>query len=86
MTMPASWLPFELATEAGVLAFFSTITVFGTPIDVTLAELALECCSPADAATAEIFAARCEGTTLGVDARNHLGSCSQTAPFPAQIS
>jgi transcriptional regulator with XRE-family HTH domain len=48
-------LPFELATEAGVLAFFSTITVFGTPIDVTLSELALECFYPADAATAEIL-------------------------------
>jgi transcriptional regulator with XRE-family HTH domain len=48
-------LPFELATEAGVLAFFSTITVFGTPIDVTLAELALECFYPADAATAEVL-------------------------------
>jgi transcriptional regulator with XRE-family HTH domain len=48
-------VPFELATEAGVLAFFSTITVFGTPIDVTLSELALECFYPADAATAEIL-------------------------------
>jgi hypothetical protein len=48
-------LPFELATDAGVLAFFSTITVFGTPVDVTLSELALECFYPADAATAEIL-------------------------------
>ena len=48
-------LPFELATEAGVLAMFSTITLFGTPIDVTLSELALECFYPADAATAEIL-------------------------------
>jgi transcriptional regulator with XRE-family HTH domain len=48
-------VPFELLTEAGLLAFFSTITVFGTPVDVTLSELALECFYPADAATAEIF-------------------------------
>jgi transcriptional regulator with XRE-family HTH domain len=48
-------VPFELATEAGVLAFFSTITVFGTPVDVTLSELALECFYPADAKTAEIL-------------------------------
>ena len=48
-------LPFELLTDAGVLAFFSTITVFGTPTDVTLSELALECFYPADAATAEIL-------------------------------
>jgi transcriptional regulator with XRE-family HTH domain len=48
-------LPFELVTEAGVLAFFGTTTVFGTPIDVTLSELALECFYPADAVTAEFL-------------------------------
>jgi transcriptional regulator with XRE-family HTH domain len=48
-------VPFELVTEAGVLAFFSTTTVFGTPVDVTLSELALECFYPADARTAEIL-------------------------------
>jgi transcriptional regulator with XRE-family HTH domain len=48
-------VPFELATDAGVLAFFSTITVFGTPVDVTLSELALECFYPANEATAEIL-------------------------------
>jgi transcriptional regulator with XRE-family HTH domain len=46
-------LPFRLRTEAGSLAFFSTTTVFGTPLDVTLAELAVEAFYPADAATAE---------------------------------
>lgn len=45
-------VPFRLATPAGVLSFISTITVFGTPIDVTLSELALESFFPADAATA----------------------------------
>jgi transcriptional regulator with XRE-family HTH domain len=34
-----------------VLSFFSTTTVFGTPLDVTLAELAVESFFPADAAT-----------------------------------
>jgi transcriptional regulator with XRE-family HTH domain len=48
-------VPFELVTEAGVLAFFSTVTVFGTPIDITLSELALECFYPANAATADIL-------------------------------
>ncbi len=51
-------LPLELATEAGVLALFSTVTTFGTPVDVTLSELALECFYPADAATAEILQRR----------------------------
>jgi len=46
-------VPFRVATSAGmVLSFISTTTVFGTPIDVTLSELALETFFPADAATA----------------------------------
>jgi len=45
-------VPLRLATPLGVLSFISTTTVFGTPIDVTLSELALESFFPADAATA----------------------------------
>jgi transcriptional regulator with XRE-family HTH domain len=48
-------VPFELRTPAGVLSFFGTITVFGTPIDITLSELALESFFPADARTAEVL-------------------------------
>jgi transcriptional regulator with XRE-family HTH domain len=36
------------------LRFFSTITTFGTPRDVTLDELRIECAFPADDATAEL--------------------------------
>ena len=46
-------VPFRLTSPAGILSFFSTTTVFGTPVDITLAELALESFFPADAATAE---------------------------------
>ncbi len=46
-------VPFQLVSEAGILSFLSTTTIFGTPVDVTLAELALEAFYPADAATAE---------------------------------
>jgi transcriptional regulator with XRE-family HTH domain len=46
-------VPLQLVTEGGTLSLFSTTTVFGTPVDVTLSELALECFYPADAATAE---------------------------------
>ena len=45
--------PFQLVTEAGLLSFIGTTTIFGTPVDVTLSELALETFFPADAATAE---------------------------------
>jgi transcriptional regulator with XRE-family HTH domain len=48
-------VPLRLRTEAGVLSFFSTITVFGTPVDITLSELALEAFFPADAATAKLL-------------------------------
>jgi len=32
-------VPFRLRTDHGVLSFFGTTTVFGTPLDITLAEL-----------------------------------------------
>jgi hypothetical protein len=44
--------PLRLAVPGGVLSFLSTTTVFGTPQEVTLAELAIEAFLPADAATA----------------------------------
>lgn len=46
-------IPFQLVTDAGVLSFLSTTTVFGTPVDVTLSEIALESFFPADRATAD---------------------------------
>jgi hypothetical protein len=46
-------VPFRLATDNGVLSFLSTTTIFGTPVDITLSELALESFFPADATTAE---------------------------------
>jgi hypothetical protein len=36
-----------------VLSFLSTTMMFGTPLDATLSELAIETFLPADAATAE---------------------------------
>ena len=48
-------VPLRLRTEWGLLAFFSTITIFGTPVDVTLSELAIEAFFPADPATAEVL-------------------------------
>jgi transcriptional regulator with XRE-family HTH domain len=44
-------VPFRIVTEQGVLSFISATTIFGTPVDVTLSELALESFFPADAAT-----------------------------------
>ncbi len=49
-------LPLRLRTAAGILSFITTITVFGTPVDVTLQELAVESFFPADDATREALA------------------------------
>jgi transcriptional regulator with XRE-family HTH domain len=46
-------VPLRLATEEGALTLFSTTTVFGTPVDVTLSELAIEAFFPADPETAQ---------------------------------
>lgn len=48
-------VPFRLVTAHGVLAFLSTTTMFGTPVEITLAELVVESFFPADAATAEVM-------------------------------
>jgi hypothetical protein len=45
-------VPLELSTDAGVLRFISTTTVFGTALDITLSELAIETFFPADEDTA----------------------------------
>jgi transcriptional regulator with XRE-family HTH domain len=59
---PAPWagnlavaVPCVIQTAAGRLALLSTTTIFGTPVDVTLSELAIESFFPADAATAAIL-------------------------------
>lgn len=46
-------VPMQLEVEGEILSMFSTTTVFGSPVDITLAELALEAFVPADVATAE---------------------------------
>jgi transcriptional regulator with XRE-family HTH domain len=42
----------RLAGEGGELTFFSTVTTFGTAVDITLAELSIEAFFPGDASTA----------------------------------
>jgi transcriptional regulator with XRE-family HTH domain len=46
-------IPFKLRHQGEILSFFSTTMVFGTPVDITLSELALETFFPADERTAE---------------------------------
>jgi len=46
-------IPFKLRFGRDVLSFMSATMIFGTPVDVTLSELALETFFPADEFTAE---------------------------------
>jgi transcriptional regulator with XRE-family HTH domain len=57
--MPQVAVPLRLAVGEADLSLISTTTVFGTPLDVTLAELALETFLPADAASAAMLRALC---------------------------
>jgi transcriptional regulator with XRE-family HTH domain len=52
----AVFVPLHLRTPDGVLSFLSTTTIFGTPVDVTLSEVALESFFPADTETARLLA------------------------------
>jgi transcriptional regulator with XRE-family HTH domain len=49
--------PLRLETEHGELAFFSTVATFGTAIEITVSELAIESFYPADSHTAEVVSA-----------------------------
>jgi transcriptional regulator with XRE-family HTH domain len=49
------FVPLRISSEAGPLSFISTTTVFGTPVDVTLSELALETFFPADPVTGAVL-------------------------------
>ncbi|GAB3541728.1 helix-turn-helix transcriptional regulator [Noviherbaspirillum agri] len=64
-------VPFQLATDNGTLSFISTTTVFGTPVDVTLSELALESFFPADAATADALRSLAAGWGGGQDQKGN---------------
>lgn len=59
-TLPLIAVPLRLRVGDTVLSFLSTITVFGTPLDVTLSELAIESFFPADEITAEAMRAAAE--------------------------
>lgn len=49
------FVPLRIRYGNHELAFFSTVATFGTPLDITVAELAIESFFPADAGTAAIL-------------------------------
>lgn len=52
---PPILVPFRLASPIGEISMFTTLTTFGTPLDVTLDELAVELFFPADDDSAELL-------------------------------
>jgi transcriptional regulator with XRE-family HTH domain len=68
--------PLRIATHHGTLSFLNTTTVFGTPSDVTLSELALELLFPAD------------DETIGIARRmnDHDGHAERSAEVVAHLS
>ncbi len=46
-------VPLQLIAGPQTLTLFSTTTIFGTPVDITLSEIAIEAFFPADAETAD---------------------------------
>jgi transcriptional regulator with XRE-family HTH domain len=58
-------VPLKLRTPVGVLSFISTTTVFGSPADVTLQELALEMFFPLDEFTRQALSASAAGFNVG---------------------
>ncbi|HUA42526.1 MAG TPA: helix-turn-helix transcriptional regulator, partial [Streptosporangiaceae bacterium] len=60
-------VPLRLRVHGTVLSLFSTTTVFGTPRDITLSELAIESFYPADAPTAAFLRAAQPSPTTSAD-------------------
>jgi transcriptional regulator with XRE-family HTH domain len=54
---PPLLVPFRLSAGGTDLSFFTTLTTFGTPLDITLEELAVELFFPADDATEAVLRA-----------------------------
>jgi transcriptional regulator with XRE-family HTH domain len=50
---PKIVVPLQLMAGPQTLTLFSTTTIFGTPVDITLSEIAIEAFFPADTQTAE---------------------------------
>lgn len=57
------FVPLKFRHEGTDLAFFSTVATFGTPLDITVAELVIESFFPADPATAAYLRER--GAAVG---------------------
>jgi hypothetical protein len=58
-------VPLRFDAGGRELAFFSTIATFGTAVDITLAELAIEAFFPADERTAQTLTSALSASRAG---------------------
>lgn len=59
--LPERTMPLCLDTPVGTISLIGTVTVFGTPQDITLSEVAIEALYPADPGSAARLAALLAG-------------------------
>jgi transcriptional regulator with XRE-family HTH domain len=52
---PPLLVPFDLRLPGGHVSMYTTLTTFGTPLDITLSELCIELFYPADDASADVL-------------------------------
>jgi transcriptional regulator with XRE-family HTH domain len=62
---PGIAVPLRIEIDGAELAFFSTIATFGTAVDITLAELAIEAFFPADERTAQTLTSALSASRAG---------------------
>jgi transcriptional regulator with XRE-family HTH domain len=62
---PGIAVPLRMNLNGDELAFFSTIATFGTAVDITLAELAIEAFFPADETTAQALTSALSASRAG---------------------
>lgn len=60
---PDVFVPLRLATNVGVLELISTTTLFGTPLDVTVSEIAIEAFLPATPETGRMLSSMVNGSS-----------------------
>jgi hypothetical protein len=68
-------MTWKVSTGGQKLSFFTVMSMLGTPLDVTLAELTLEMFFPADAITQEFLKASADGS----------GRRTMQRPEPAEV-
>jgi MmyB-like transcription regulator ligand binding domain len=64
--------PLKVATRLGTVSFLNTTTIFGTPTDVTLSELALEMLFPVDDDTVAIVTVMAGEEAAQISGNAHL--------------